>query len=195
MGLLIFSNPCNPTSLVLGREDVRRLVGSVEGLVALDEAYMDFSSQSLLGEEGAFDNLIILRTAFMEVPESLEESAKLDGANEWTIMFRIIVPLSKASIAVILLYYAVGIWNSWFPAMIYLKDRGKFPLQLILREILLLNDTQVMTSSADAVKNAQLERKLVKYCTIVVSTLPIMCFYPFIQKYFTKGVMIGAVKG
>ncbi len=140
-------------------------------------------------------NLIILRTAFMEVPESLEESAKLDGANEWTIMFRIIVPLSKASIAVILLYYAVGIWNSWFPAMIYLKDRGKFPLQLILREILLLNDTQVMTSSADAVKNAQLERKLVKYCTIVVSTLPIMCFYPFIQKYFTKGVMIGAVKG
>ena len=140
-------------------------------------------------------NLIIMRTGFMEVPASLEESAKLDGASEWTIMFRIIVPLSKANIAVILLYYAVGIWNSWFPAMIYLKDREKFPLQLILREILLLNDTSVMTSSADAVKNAQLERKLVKYCTIVVSTVPIMCFYPFIQKYFTKGVMIGAVKG
>ena len=140
-------------------------------------------------------NLIIMRTGFMEVPASLEESAKLDGASEWTIMFRIIVPLSKATIAVILLYYAVGIWNSWFPAMIYLKDREKFPLQLILREILLLNDTSVMTSSADAVKNAQLERKLVKYCTIVVSTVPIMCFYPLIQKYFTKGVMIGAVKG
>ena len=140
-------------------------------------------------------NLIIMRTGFMEVPASLEESAKLDGASEWTIMFRIIVPLSKATIAVILLYYAVGIWNSWFPAMIYLKDREKFPLQLILREILLLNDTSVMTSSADAVKNAQLERKLVKYCTIVVSTVPIMCFYPFIQKYFTKGVMIGAVNG
>ena len=140
-------------------------------------------------------NLIIMRTGFMEVPASLEESAKLDGASEWTIMFRIIVPLSKATIAVILLYYAVGIWNSWFPAMIYLKDREKFPLQLILREILLLNDTSVMTSSADAVENAQLERKLVKYCTIVVSTVPIMCFYPFIQKYFTKGVMIGAVKG
>ena len=140
-------------------------------------------------------NLIIMRTGFMEVPASLEESAKLDGASEWTIMFRIIVPLSKANIAVILLYYAVGIWNSWLPAMIYLKDREKFPLQLILREILLLNDTSVMTSSADAVKNAQLERKLVKYCTIVVSTVPIMCFYPFIQKYFTKGVMIGAVKG
>ena len=140
-------------------------------------------------------NLIIMRTGCMEVPASLEESAKLDGASEWTIMFRIIVPLSKATIAVILLYYAVGIWNSWFPAMIYLKDREKFPLQLILREIILLNDTSVMTSSADAVKNAQLERKLVKYCTIVVSTVPIMCFYPFIQKYFTKGVMIGAVKG
>lgn len=140
-------------------------------------------------------NLIILRTAFQEVPESLEESAHLDGANEWTIMIHIIVPLSKASIAVVLLYYAVGLWNSWFPAMIYLKDRDKFPLQLILREILLLNDTGVMTTSADAVKNVQLERKLVKYCTIIVSTLPIMCFYPFIQKYFTKGVMIGAVKG
>ena len=140
-------------------------------------------------------NLIILRTAFQQVPESLVESAKLDGASEWTIMFRIIVPLSKATIAVILLYYAVGIWNSWFPAMIYLKGREKYPLQLILREILLLNDTGVMTTSADAVKNVQLERKLVKYCTIIVSTLPIMCFYPFIQKYFTKGVMIGAVKG
>ena len=140
-------------------------------------------------------NLIILRTAFQQVPESLVESAKLDGASEWVIMFRIIVPLSKATIAVILLYYAVGIWNSWFPAMIYLKGREKYPLQLILREILLLNDTGVMTTSADAVKNVQLERKLVKYCTIIVSTLPIMCFYPFIQKYFTKGVMIGAVKG
>ncbi len=140
-------------------------------------------------------NLIILRTGFQQVPESLIESAKLDGASEWTIMFRIIVPLSKATIAVIVLYYAVGLWNSWFQAMIYLKGRDKYPLQLILREILLLNDTGVMTTSADAVKNVQLERKLVKYCTIIVSTLPIMCFYPFIQKYFTKGVMIGAVKG
>lgn len=140
-------------------------------------------------------NLIILRTGFSQVPDSLIESARLDGANEWTIMFRIIVPLSKATIAVIVLYYAVGLWNSWFAAMIYLKGRDKYPLQLILREILLLNDTGVMTTSADAVKNVQLERKLVKYCTIIVSTVPIMCFYPFIQKYFTKGVMIGAVKG
>ena len=140
-------------------------------------------------------NMIILRTAFADVPEALEESARLEGAGEWTIMTRIIVPLSKATIAVIVLYYAVGLWNSWFPAMIYLKDRTKYPLQLILREILLLNDTAVMTTSADAVKNVQTERKLVKYTTIIVSTVPIMCFYPFIQKYFTKGVMIGAVKG
>lgn len=140
-------------------------------------------------------NMIILRTAFADVPEALEESARIEGANEWTIMTRIIVPLSKATIAVIVLYYAVGLWNSWFPAMIYLKDREKYPLQLILREILLLNDTAVMTNSADAVKNVQTERKLVKYTTIIVSTVPIMCFYPFIQKYFTKGVMIGAVKG
>ena len=140
-------------------------------------------------------NLIILRTAFQEVPASLEESAKLDGANEFTIMFRIIVPLAKASIAVVVLYYAVGIWNSWFPAMIYLKDRDKFPLQLILRETLLVNDSSMIASSADAQNATNLDRKLVKYCTIVVGTLPIMCFYPFIQKYFTKGVMIGAVKG
>ena len=119
-------------------------------------------------------NLIILRTAFQEVPASLEESAKLDGANEFTIMFRIIVPL---------------------PAMIYLKDRDKFPLQLILRETLLVNDSSMIASSADAQNATNLDRKLVKYCTIVVGTLPIMCFYPFIQKYFTKGVMIGAVKG
>ena len=140
-------------------------------------------------------NMIILRTAFADVPEALEESARIEGAGEWTIMTRIIVPLSKATIAVIVLYYAVGLWNSWFPAMIYLKDRTKYPLQLILREIMLLNDTAVMTNSADAVKNVQTERKLVKYTTIIVSTVPIMCFYPFIQKYFTKGVMIGAVKG
>lgn len=140
-------------------------------------------------------NLIVLRTGFAQVPASLEESAKLDGAGDMTVMWKIIVPLSKANIAVIVLYYAVGIWNSWFPAMIYLKDRSKFPLQLILREILLLNDTKNMTTSADAVANTQFERKLVKYCTIIVSTVPIMCFYPFVQKYFTKGVMIGAVKG
>lgn len=140
-------------------------------------------------------NLIILRTSFLEVPPSLEESAKLDGASEFTIMFRIIVPLAKASIAVVVLYYAVGIWNSWFPAMIYLQDREKYPLQLILRETLLVNDASLITSSAEAQNATQLERKLVKYCTIVVGTLPIMCFYPFIQKYFTKGVMIGAVKG
>ena len=140
-------------------------------------------------------NLIILRTAFQQVPESLVESAHLDGASEWTIMFRIIVPLSKASIAVVVLYYAVGIWNSWFPAMIYLNDRTKYPLQLILREILLVSDGSNIQSSQDAMNTAQLDKKLVKYCVIMVCTLPIMCFYPFIQKYFTKGVMIGAVKG
>ena len=89
----------------------------------------------------------------------------------------------------------MGHWNAWFDAMIFLRTRANYPLQLILREILLLNDTGSVMTSADAVKNVQLERKLVKYCTIIVSTVPIMCFYPFIQTYFTKGVMIGAVKG
>jgi len=140
-------------------------------------------------------NLIIMRTSFMEVPDSLEEAARIDGASDLVIMVRIILPLSKAVIAVIVLYYAVAIWNSWFPAMIYLKDRAKYPLQLILREILLTNDTSIMNSSADSVRNVSLYAQLVKYCTIVVATAPILCIYPFIQKYFTKGVMIGSIKG
>lgn len=140
-------------------------------------------------------NLIIMRTSFQGIPDSLEESARIDGASDIVIMFKIILPLSKAVIAVIALFYAVGQWNSWFTAMIYLKDRNKFPLQLILREVLLLNDTNKMNSSADAAANTEIIKLLVKYCTIMVATVPILCIYPFIQKYFTKGVMIGSIKG
>lgn len=137
-------------------------------------------------------NLIIIRTAFESVPESLAESARLDGANDFIILFRIILPLTMPSVAVIILYYGVQHWNSWFSSMLYLQTRQKYPLQLILREILLQNDTSTMTAGGgDTIGMSD----TVKYAVIIVSTLPILCLYPFLQRYFVKGVMVGAVKG
>ena len=139
-------------------------------------------------------NLIIMKTSFMSVPYSLEESAKIDGAGHLRILFSIILPLSKAIIAVMVLYYAVANWNSWFNAMLFLEDRSKYPLQLVLREILIQNDTTTMTQGIGAA-DVNAVGETIKYAVIVVATLPILCVYPFIQKYFVSGVMIGAVKG
>lgn len=139
-------------------------------------------------------NLIIMRTAFMSVPDSLEESAKIDGANHFTILFKIIIPLSMPVIAVMILYYAVEKWNGWFWASLFLKDRELYPLQLILREILLANSTDSMASNAAAADRFQIG-ETIKYATIMVATVPILCVYPFVQKYFVKGVMVGALKG
>lgn len=138
-------------------------------------------------------NLIIMRTAFQGVPVSLEESARMDGANDWTIMVRIILPLSLPVIAVMILWYAVGHWNSYFSALIYLRDRELFPLQLILREILISNSTDNMMTEASTSDRVDIGITI-KYATIIVSTLPILCLYPFLQKYFVKGVLIGALK-
>ena len=139
-------------------------------------------------------NLILIRTALQNVPASLEESAMLDGAGRFTILFRIMLPLIKATLATVVLYFVIGNWNSWFNAMIYLRTRSKFPLQLILREILIMNSMDSMRENIDF---GDLDRvtDTVKYATIVVATLPILLLYPFLQKYFVKGVMIGAVKG
>ncbi|WP_199621179.1 carbohydrate ABC transporter permease [Paenibacillus alkalitolerans] len=139
-------------------------------------------------------NLIIMRTAFMAVPDSLEESAKMDGANHFTILFRIILPLSMPVIAVMILYYAVEKWNGWFYASIFIKDRDLFPLQLTLREILIANSTDSMAEGAAAADRHQIG-ETIKYATIMVASVPILCVYPFVQKYFVKGVMIGALKG
>lgn len=139
-------------------------------------------------------NMLIMRTSFMGIPTSLEESAKIDGAEHWDILFKIVIPLSKAIIAVMVLYYGVAHWNSWFQASIYIKDRSKYPLQLFLREILISNDTTSMSSGADAA-NEQGVGETIKYAVIVFSTFPILCVYPYLQKYFVKGIMIGAVKG
>ncbi|MFE5319445.1 carbohydrate ABC transporter permease [Paenibacillus sp. NPDC056579] len=139
-------------------------------------------------------NLIIMRTAFMGIPDSLEESAKIDGANHFTILFRIILPLSMPVIAVMILYYAVDKWNGWFYASVFIKDRELFPLQLVLREILISNSTETMSMGADAGDRHQIG-ETIKYATIMVATVPVLCIYPFVQRFFVKGVMVGSLKG
>lgn len=141
-------------------------------------------------------NLMVLRTGFAQVPASLEESARIDGANDFTILFRIFVPLCVANLAVVTLFYMVANWNAWFDAMLFLNERSRFPLQLLLREILILNSTDSMLAASSVGQGDQVALgETIKYATIVIATLPILCVYPFIQKYFVKGVMIGAIKG
>ena len=138
-------------------------------------------------------NLIIMRTFFEStIPFELVESASLDGCNDLVIFFRIVLPLSGPILAVMVLFYGVAQWNSWFPALLYISDRGLYPLQMVLREVLIQSDISNMAGSSGDV---EIIGDGLKYATMVVATLPIMCLYPFLQKYFVKGVMIGAVKG
>ena len=138
--------------------------------------------------------IIIMRTAIAGIPDSLEESARIDGAGELTIMLKIILPLCKATFAVIILFVAVSKWNEWFSALLYLPSaKEKYPLQMYMREIL-IQSAQV-TNAQDAMESGALYKTLAKYASIVVSTLPILCIYPFVQKYFVNGVMVGSVKG
>lgn len=139
-------------------------------------------------------NLLIMKANFQALPASLEEAAKVDGANDFRILFQIVLPLSQSVLAVMVLYYGVAHWNSWFDAMMYMRTRTRYPLQLILREILLANSAATMSGGGSAGDQYMLGESI-KYATIIVATLPILCLYPFIQKYFVKGVMIGAVKG
>ena len=138
-------------------------------------------------------NLIILRTSFSSIPESLTEAAQIDGAGHIRVLFSIVLPLSKAILAVMVLYYGVGIWNSWFWASTILRNRESYPLQVVLREILLQNSMSSMTTGVGAGDQESVAATL-KYATIVVATMPILCVYPFLQKYFAAGVMVGAVK-
>ena len=141
-------------------------------------------------------NVIIMRSFFASLPPSLEESAIIDGANDWNVFMHVVLPLSKPVIAVIALYYAVGHWNSWCPAMVLIRDSDLYPLQMVLRSILITNETAVSAGDS-ALTQAEISfaSELVKYCTIIISTVPIVCVYPFLTKYFEKGVMIGAIKG
>lgn len=140
-------------------------------------------------------NMIILRTFFQGLPESLMEAAAIDGANEGYILFRIVLPLSKAALATVGLFYAVGFWNNYMDAMIYITDSDKFTLMVRLRQMLNNLSNEMLLSGEGATAGQSLTPEAVKAASIVVATLPIMCVYPFLQKYFVKGVTIGSVKG
>ena len=135
-------------------------------------------------------NMIIMRTSFQQIPESLTEAAYIDGAGHIQILFRIVLPLSQAILAVMVLYYGIGIWNSWFWASVILRKRELYPLQVILREILLQNSALEMVDSGDQ----EAISETIKYATIIVATVPVLTIYPFLQKYFAKGVMLGSIK-
>ncbi len=136
--------------------------------------------------------MVIMRTFFDSIPVEIFESAYIDGANELTIFVRMVLPLSKSIIATMILFYAVGQWNSFFPALIYLNDRELFPMQLVLRNIVLGSDSagsqSISTDTAVMGQN-------IKYAVIFITVLPILIVYPFAQKYFVKGIMVGSVKG
>lgn len=138
-------------------------------------------------------NMIVMRTSFSGIPASLTESAYLDGANDIQIFASIILPLSKAIIATMTLFYAVAHWNSFFPAMLYLNDQSKYPVQVLMRDIVITGD---MTSDTGDVGNSiNIVATNYKYAVIIISMIPILLVYPLLQKHFTKGVMVGAVKG
>ena len=144
-------------------------------------------------------NVLITRTFFRtSIPSSLFEAARLDGANSLQYLVRIVLPLSKAIIAVISLYYAVGHWNDYYTALIYLRDRELLPLQSALRDILMTtqleNGFNQMMSRGEADVNLAKMAQVMKYSCIIVSTVPVLVAYPFVQKYFVKGVMIGSIK-
>ncbi|WP_409343303.1 carbohydrate ABC transporter permease [Paenibacillus sp. MBLB4367] len=142
-------------------------------------------------------NIIIMRTFFQSsIPNEIQEAAAIDGCSDWKILWRVVLPLSMPIMAVMVLFYSVGHWNAYFNALIYLTDRSAYPLQLILREILIQGQMEEMVSIGDS-SHAQtiMDEELVKYAVVVVANLPILVLYPLLQKYFVKGVMIGAIKG
>ncbi|MDI6619306.1 MAG: carbohydrate ABC transporter permease [Clostridiales bacterium] len=140
-------------------------------------------------------NLIIMRSFFENIPESLHEAAIIDGANDLYILVRIVVPLSKPVMAVMTLFYAVGHWNSFFDALLYLNSSQLYPLQMILRKVLIQFDNMEQMKAIGTFEDRESIGQTVRYATIIVSTLPILLVYPFLQKYFASGVMIGAIKG
>jgi len=141
-------------------------------------------------------NIIIMRTFFQSIPRELDESAMIDGAGNLRVLWSIVLPLSFPVIAVMVLFYSVGHWNSYFQALIYLQDQDKFPLQLILRQILIQGQTDDMIkATSESFLAQQLSVEGLKYAVLIVANLPMLMLYPFLQRYFVKGVMIGSLKG
>jgi putative aldouronate transport system permease protein len=141
-------------------------------------------------------NFVVARSFFeSSIPKEMYESAMIDGSSDIRTLFQIVLPLSSAIIAVLTLFYAVEHWNSYFSALIYLQNEDLYPLQIILRNILLLGQTEQMGSNDVGMGEKIKMAEAIKYSAIVISSLPVLCIYPFVQKHFVKGVMIGAVKG
>ena len=139
-------------------------------------------------------NMLIMRSAIGALPDALMEAAKLDGASHFQRILNVVVPLTGATSAVLMLYYAVGHWNAWFNASLYIQSPSRFPLQLVLRQVLILGEDSEIASGMDAGSEIA-AATVIKYALIVISTVPIMLLYPFLQRFFVKGVMIGSVKG
>ena len=142
-------------------------------------------------------NMILMRNYFMSLPDSLEEAAKIDGAGEFTIMWRIIVPLSKPILATVALFYAVAFWNEWWTAMLLIQDRTLIPLALLLRRLVIENVVafgDAMGQAARGTGQGPIHSRALEMATVTVATIPILIVYPFLQRYFTKGIMLGAIK-
>jgi putative aldouronate transport system permease protein len=140
-------------------------------------------------------NLIVMRQFFLSIPEELNEAAMIDGANELQTFLRIILPLSKPAMATFCLFYAVGHWNNYFAGILYLNDPTKWPIQVILRQIVVLNDPMNSLGAAELMSENPPPPETIQMAAILVATLPILIVYPFLQKHFAKGVMIGSIKG
>jgi len=138
-------------------------------------------------------NIMIMRTSFKSIPDGLVEAAEIDGAGHFQVLFKVVIPVSKSILAVVMLFYVIQHWNSWFHTAIYVKDRNLFPLQILLREIVLQNSTQALAENNEP-EELNLMKMLVKYAVIMVSIIPMMLVYPFVQKYFVTGVMVGSIK-
>ncbi|MCY7946851.1 carbohydrate ABC transporter permease [Bacillus atrophaeus] len=138
-------------------------------------------------------NLIIIKNFFQQLPRELEESATIDGCSEIGVFWRIALPLSKPVIATFALFYAVGIWNDFFHALLYINDSAKWPLQMVLRQVTILSD--LTAANGDMVQNTVPPEQGIKLAVIVIATIPILAVYPFLQKHFAKGILIGSVKG
>ncbi|WOC57642.1 carbohydrate ABC transporter permease [Bacillus halotolerans] len=138
-------------------------------------------------------NLIIIKNFFQQLPQELEESAKIDGCSEIGVFWRIALPLSKPVIATFALFYAVGIWNDFFHALLYINDSAKWPLQMVLRQVTILSD--LTATNGDTMQNTIAPEQGIKLAVIVIATIPILAVYPFLQKHFAKGMLIGSVKG
>lgn len=152
-----------------------------------------FNALILPGAISAF-NLIIVKNFFQELPAEIQEAATIDGCQELGLLWKIVLPLSKPVLATFTLFYAVGHWNSFFPALLYINDPQKWPLQVVLRQIVMLSQSAGDLSAMDP-NFVKPPEQSIKMAVIVVGTIPILCVYPFLQKHFAKGVMIGSVKG